>query len=84
MQVLPKANPTIRAAMTSIFQVSLFAVGSLSNADRHIAHPYHQERGFKGFFAGSSLRISRKAASSAIGWTVYEGLLLALRDKQIV
>ncbi|KAG7562877.1 hypothetical protein FFLO_01706 [Filobasidium floriforme] len=62
MQVLPKANPTIRAAVTSIFQ----------------------ERGLSGFFAGSSLRISRKAASSAIGWTVYEGLLLALRDKQIV
>jgi solute carrier family 25 protein 38 len=62
MQVLPKSNPTIRAAMISIWQ----------------------ERGLVGFFAGSTLRISRKAASSAIGWTVYEGLLLALRDKQII
>lgn len=34
-----------------------------------------------GFFSGSSLRISRKAASSAIAWTVYEALLLFLRDQ---
>ncbi|RSH82282.1 hypothetical protein EHS25_005992 [Saitozyma podzolica] len=39
------------------------------------------DRGLAGFFSGSSLRISRKAASSAIGWTVYEGLLLFLRDR---
>ncbi|WWD19230.1 hypothetical protein CI109_103688 [Kwoniella shandongensis] len=40
-----------------------------------------QERGATGFFSGTSLRISRKAASAAIGWTVYEGLLIFLRDR---
>ncbi|WVQ79740.1 hypothetical protein IAT38_001840 [Cryptococcus sp. DSM 104549] len=39
------------------------------------------ERGAMGFFSGTSLRISRKAASGAIGWTVYEGLLLFIRDR---
>lgn len=38
--------------------------------------------GLGGFFAGSSLRISRKAASSAIAWTVYEGLLLVFHKQQ--
>lgn len=41
-----------------------------------------QERGPLGFFSGTSLRISRKAASAAIGWTVYEGLLIFLRDRK--
>ncbi|GHJ89564.1 hypothetical protein NliqN6_5966 [Naganishia liquefaciens] len=41
-------------------------------------------RGLAGFFAGSTLRISRKAASSAIGWSVYEGLLLGLRDRKVL
>jgi solute carrier family 25 protein 38 len=40
-----------------------------------------QDRGMAGFFSGSTLRISRKAMSGAIGWTVYEGLLLFLRDR---
>jgi len=33
-------------------------------------------RGVSGFFDGASLRLSRKVASSAIGWVVYEGLLI--------
>jgi solute carrier family 25 protein 38 len=41
-----------------------------------------QDRGLAGFFSGSSLRVSRKAASSAIAWTVYEGLLLFYRDRE--
>ncbi|KAI5449346.1 hypothetical protein NCC49_004797 [Naganishia albida] len=41
-------------------------------------------RGLSGFFAGSTLRISRKAFSSAIGWSVYEGLLLGLRDRKVL
>lgn len=41
----------------------------------------YTDRGVLGFFSGSSLRISRKAASSAIAWTVYEALLLFLRDQ---
>lgn len=61
MQVLPAANPTIRAAVRLLWN----------------------ERGFRGFFSGSILRISRKAASSAIAWSVYEGLLLVMRDRQI-
>lgn len=36
----------------------------------------YRDTGVPGFFSGSSMRISRKAASSAIAWTVYEGLLL--------
>ncbi|OCF32700.1 solute carrier family 25, member 38 [Kwoniella heveanensis BCC8398] len=39
------------------------------------------DRGALGLFSGTSLRISRKAASAAIGWTVYEGLLIFLRDR---
>jgi solute carrier family 25 protein 38 len=31
--------------------------------------------GFRGFFDGVSLRVARKAASSAIAWSLYEGLL---------
>ncbi|WWC71389.1 uncharacterized protein I206_105344 [Kwoniella pini CBS 10737] len=41
-----------------------------------------QDRGPIGLFSGTSLRISRKAASAAIGWTVYEALLLFLRDRE--
>ncbi|KAK1927288.1 mitochondrial carrier domain-containing protein [Papiliotrema laurentii] len=41
----------------------------------------YADRGIAGFFSGSTLRISRKAASGAIGWTVYEGLLLFFRDR---
>ncbi|ODN83624.1 hypothetical protein L202_01726 [Cryptococcus amylolentus CBS 6039] len=41
-----------------------------------------QERGIAGLFSGTSLRISRKAASAAIGWTVYEALLIFLRDRK--
>jgi hypothetical protein len=44
----------------------------------------NQSRGLAGFFAGSTLRISRKAFSSAIGWSVYEGLLLGLRDRKVL
>ncbi|BEJ14018.1 hypothetical protein CspHIS471_0311920 [Cutaneotrichosporon sp. HIS471] len=54
---------------------------TIMRAMRHI----YADLGLVGFFAGSSLRISRKAASSAIAWTVYEGLLLMFRarDKTI-
>ncbi|KAK6910843.1 hypothetical protein I203_104877 [Kwoniella mangroviensis CBS 8507] len=41
-----------------------------------------QDRGPLGLFSGTSLRISRKAASAAIGWTVYEALLIFLRDRE--
>ncbi|OBZ71890.1 Solute carrier family 25 member 38 [Grifola frondosa] len=33
-----------------------------------------------GFFDGATLRMSRKVLSSAIGWVVYEGVLMAIRD----
>ncbi|KAI0251467.1 mitochondrial carrier [Lactifluus subvellereus] len=39
------------------------------------------ERGISGFFDGASLRLSRKILSSAIGWGVYESLLLFSRTK---
>lgn len=42
----------------------------------------YRDAGLAGFFSGSSLRISRKAASSAIAWTVYEGLLLVFHSQQ--
>jgi len=38
-----------------------------------------KQRGVLGFFDGVSLRISRKIFSSAIGWAVYEGLLMIMR-----
>ncbi|KAH9971675.1 mitochondrial carrier domain-containing protein [Lactifluus volemus] len=39
------------------------------------------ERGISGFFDGASLRLSRKILSSAIGWGVYESLLLFSRTR---
>ncbi|KAL7413019.1 mitochondrial carrier domain-containing protein [Mrakia frigida] len=41
----------------------------------------YREHGLHGFFSGVSLRIVRKGASSAIGWSVYEGMLLSFRDR---
>lgn len=35
-----------------------------------------RERGLAGMFDGASLRMSRKVLSSAIGWAVYEGILI--------
>lgn len=35
-----------------------------------------EQRGLAGYFDGASLRLSRKVLSSAIGWTVYEGVLM--------
>lgn len=32
-----------------------------------------------GYFDGAALRLSRKVFSSAIGWAVYEGLLMLFR-----
>lgn len=76
MQVNPTDHPTLRKAIARIYLVG--------PAVTHvwIGHSdFGQDRGIEGFFSGSSLRISRKAASSAIAWTVYEGLLLFLRDR---
>jgi len=39
-----------------------------------------KQRGTSGFFDGASLRLSRKVASSAIGWAVYEGLLILVNS----
>jgi len=36
------------------------------------------QRGVSGFFDGASLRMSRKVLSSAIGWGVYEGILMCM------
>ncbi|KAI0295381.1 mitochondrial carrier [Multifurca ochricompacta] len=41
------------------------------------------ERGIYGFFDGASLRLSRKILSSAIGWAVYESLLLFARTNSL-
>ncbi|KAG8734810.1 hypothetical protein FRC10_011404 [Ceratobasidium sp. 414] len=50
-------------------------------------HPFDmvKESGLLGFFSDTSLRMSRKVRSSAIGWTVYEAMLLAFqkRDEMI-
>jgi solute carrier family 25, member 38 len=40
-----------------------------------------KERGVHGFFDGVSLRLSRKILSSAVGWAVYESLLLFARTR---
>jgi len=37
------------------------------------------QRGVPGFFDGASLRMSRKILSSAIGWAVFEGVLMFMR-----
>lgn len=39
-------------------------------------HTIWKQRGPRGFFDGVSLRVSRKVFSSAIGWAVYEGMLM--------
>ncbi|KAF8901746.1 solute carrier family 25 member 38 [Gymnopilus junonius] len=38
-------------------------------------------RGLRGFFDGASLRLSRKVLSSAIGWVVYESLLMFMHQR---
>jgi solute carrier family 25, member 38 len=43
--------------------------------------PVFKERGIQGFFDGASLRLSRKIFSSAIGWAVYESLLVFARTR---
>ncbi|KDN35368.1 hypothetical protein RSAG8_11642, partial [Rhizoctonia solani AG-8 WAC10335] len=40
-----------------------------------------KESGPLGFFSGMSLRMARKMFSSAIGWTVYEAMLLAFKRR---
>ncbi|KAF9526258.1 solute carrier family 25 member 38 [Crepidotus variabilis] len=40
-----------------------------------------QQRGITGYFDGASLRLSRKVLSSAIGWAVYEGILIVFRPR---
>ncbi|KAF9480807.1 solute carrier family 25 member 38 [Pholiota conissans] len=42
-------------------------------------HTIWKQRGAAGFFDGASLRMSRKVLSSAIGWAVYEGVLMFMR-----
>ncbi|KIL67418.1 hypothetical protein M378DRAFT_159858 [Amanita muscaria Koide BX008] len=39
-----------------------------------------QNRGISGFFDGLSLRMFRKVFSSAIGWAVYEGILIFMHN----
>ncbi|KAI1788946.1 solute carrier family 25 member 38 [Ganoderma leucocontextum] len=41
-----------------------------------------QQRGVAGFFDGATLRMSRKIFSSAIGWAVYEGVLMAMHSSR--
>ncbi|KAF8760195.1 Mitochondrial carrier [Rhizoctonia solani] len=51
---------------------------------RHfMTHPFDmvKESGLLGFYSGMSLRMTRKMCSSAIGWTVYEGMLLAFKKR---
>jgi len=42
-----------------------------------------KQRGARGFFDGVSLRVSRKVFSSAIGWAVYEGMLIFMHDSHV-
>lgn len=41
-----------------------------------------RQRGPLGFFDGATLRMTRKVLSSAIGWAVYEGMLIFMRTPQ--
>lgn len=40
-----------------------------------------KQRGMAGFFDGATLRLSRKVFSSAIGWAVYEGMLIFMKAR---
>jgi solute carrier family 25, member 38 len=40
-----------------------------------------KHRGIRGYFDGASLRLSRKVLSSAIGWAVYEFILMSVWTK---
>lgn len=41
-----------------------------------------KQRGLPGFFDGATLRLSRKVLSSAIGWAVYEGMLIFMQESK--
>jgi len=41
-----------------------------------------QQRGLRGYFDGASLRMSRKGLSSALGWMVYEAILMFVRTSK--
>ncbi|KAJ7087315.1 solute carrier family 25 member 38 [Mycena belliarum] len=41
------------------------------------------QRGAAGFFDGASLRMSRKILSSAIGWAVYEAILMFIQTSRL-
>ncbi|KAI0042206.1 mitochondrial carrier [Auriscalpium vulgare] len=45
-------------------------------------HTIWKQRGVSGFFDGASLRLSRKVLSSAIGWAVYESVLVFVRAQE--
>lgn len=75
MQVAPVENPSLGRAISHIYRVSPGLAQIVTAADP-------QDSGFGGFFAGSALRVSRKAASSAIAWTTYEGLLLLFHARE--
>ncbi|KAA1465901.1 mitochondrial carrier [Dentipellis sp. KUC8613] len=51
----------------------------LSETVRTVLH----QRGIAGFFDGASLRLSRKIFSSALGWAVYESVLLFIRTQPL-
>jgi hypothetical protein len=77
----------MRAAISSIYRVRCnpFCLCHVTPVTRLLTLLCaRQERGLQGFLSGATLRISRKAASSAIAWTVYEGLLIIMRDKGLL
>jgi len=43
-----------------------------------------QEEGIIGFFDGITVRLLRKSANSAISWTVYEEIVRAYRNRQLL
>ena len=56
----------------AVWKVSASVFGLVFISDMAV----FKERGMQGFFDGASLRLSRKIFSSAIGWAVYESLLV--------
>lgn len=59
--------------------ILIIYIGIATITQRSTIYRILQQRGALGFFDGVSLRFSRKVLSSAIGWTVYEGLLMILQ-----
>ncbi|CDZ98674.1 mitochondrial carrier [Phaffia rhodozyma] len=73
---------TLATAPADCIKTKMQVLPDLHPTVRKSSSLIYKEHGINGFFSGVSLRIARKGASSAIVWTVYEGLLLGFQSRQ--